>query len=60
MVKKQQDRMHSGTDDRYSGVRLRCRKCGIVKLTMDELQKLVLVNPDSRRCPTCGSIAVFV
>jgi hypothetical protein len=44
----------------YSGVRLRCHKCGVLRLTMEELQKLALARPDSRRCPDCGSTAEFV
>jgi hypothetical protein len=45
---------------KYSGVRLHCHKCGILRLTMEELHRLALCRPDSRRCPECGSIAEFV
>jgi rubredoxin len=45
---------------KYSGVRLRCNKCGVVKLTMDQLRRLSLCRPDSRQCPECGAMAQFV
>ncbi len=43
-----------------SGVRLHCRKCGITRLTVGELQKLICDKVESPCCPKCGSVASFV
>jgi uncharacterized OB-fold protein len=44
----------------YSGVRLRCKECGIVRLTLHELRKLVSDKLKSRRCPKCGAVGELV
>jgi hypothetical protein len=59
-VKIQQDPNEFRTDSTYSGVRLRCKECGVTKLTVEELRKLIHTKPESRRCPTCGSIVAFI
>jgi hypothetical protein len=40
-----------GISGRYSGVRLHCHKCGILKLTVQQLYGLALWRPGSSPMP---------
>jgi DNA-directed RNA polymerase subunit M/transcription elongation factor TFIIS len=47
-------------DTKYSGYRVKCGKCGVVKLTLAEFRQQVTDKPEQVwRCPKCGSIAAF-
>jgi ribosomal protein S27AE len=59
-TKKQRVVLHSPRDTKYSGYRVKCGKCGVVKLTLAEVRQQVTDKPEQVwRCPKCGSIAAF-
>jgi DNA-directed RNA polymerase subunit M/transcription elongation factor TFIIS len=59
-TKKQRVVRHSPRDTKYSGYRVKCGKCGVVKLTLAEFRQQVTDKPEQVwRCPKCGSIAAF-
>ena len=52
--------LRSPRDSEYSGCRLRCGKCGTIKLTLAEFREQMSDKPEQVwRCPRCGLIAAF-
>jgi len=48
-------------DTKYSGCRLRCAKCGTIRLTLAEFRAQVSDKPEQVwRCPLCHLIAEFM
>jgi ribosomal protein S27AE len=51
-------KLRSSREATYSGCRLRCGRCRIVKLTVAEYRKQLTDRADQLwHCPKCGSVA---
>jgi len=59
-IKAQRAVVRSPRDSSYSGCRIRCKKCGIVKLTVGEFRTQSNGKADQVwLCPRCGSVGEF-
>ena len=59
-TKSQRASLRLPRDTTYSGYRVRCARCGIVKLTLADFRGQISDKPTQVwRCPRCGSDSVF-